>query len=42
LFVGKNPQFKTVVFEPTVAKPGDIVKVAIEAAGPHNLRGRQI
>jgi tRNA-2-methylthio-N6-dimethylallyladenosine synthase len=42
LFVGKNPQFKTVVFEPTVAKPGDIVEVAIEAAGPHNLRGRQI
>jgi tRNA-2-methylthio-N6-dimethylallyladenosine synthase len=42
LFVGKNPQFKTVVFEPTVVEPGDIVEVAIQAAGPHNLRGRQI
>jgi tRNA-2-methylthio-N6-dimethylallyladenosine synthase len=41
-FAGKNPQFKTVVFEPTSAAPGDIVDVLIEAAGPHTLRGRQV
>jgi tRNA-2-methylthio-N6-dimethylallyladenosine synthase len=41
-FAGKNPQFKTVVFEPTAAAPGDMVNVLVEAAGPHTLRGRQI
>jgi tRNA-2-methylthio-N6-dimethylallyladenosine synthase len=39
---GKNPQFKTVVFEPTDAAVGDLVTVAVESAGPHTLRGRQI
>jgi tRNA-2-methylthio-N6-dimethylallyladenosine synthase len=39
---GKNPQFKTVVFEPTSALPGDVVPVLVEAAGPHTLRGRQV
>jgi tRNA-2-methylthio-N6-dimethylallyladenosine synthase len=39
---GKNPQFKTVVFEPTDARMGDLVDVRIEAAGSHTLRGRQI
>jgi tRNA-2-methylthio-N6-dimethylallyladenosine synthase len=39
---GKNPQFKTVVFQPTTAAVGDIVTVAVEAAGPHTLKGRQI
>jgi hypothetical protein len=31
-----------VIFKPTDARPGDIVEVQVEAAGPHNLRGRQI
>jgi tRNA-2-methylthio-N6-dimethylallyladenosine synthase len=39
---GKNPQFKTVVFEPSGAKIGDLVTVFVEAAGPHTLTGRQI
>jgi len=39
---GKNPQFKTVVFEPHGAEVGDLVDVAIEAAGPHTLKGRQL
>ncbi len=40
---GKNPQFKTVVFEPAAATaPGDIVDVLIEASGSHTLRGRQV
>ena len=39
---GKNPQFKTVVFEPLDAKIGDRVGVRIEAAGPHTLKGRQV
>jgi tRNA-2-methylthio-N6-dimethylallyladenosine synthase len=38
---GKNPQFKTVVFEPHRARVGDLVRVSIEAAGPHTLRGRE-
>ena len=40
---GKNPQFKTVVFEPdaTVAT-GDIVEVMVASAGPHTLKGRQL
>ncbi len=39
---GKNPQFKTVVFEPAGARIGDIVSVRVEAAGPHTLRGKQV
>jgi tRNA-2-methylthio-N6-dimethylallyladenosine synthase len=39
---GKNPQFKTVVFEPRGACIGDVVAVAIESAGPHTLRGTQV
>jgi len=39
---GKNPQFKTVVFEPCGARPGDIVPVAVETAGSHTLAGRQL
>jgi tRNA-2-methylthio-N6-dimethylallyladenosine synthase len=39
---GKNRQFKTVVFQPTAAAVGDLVPVAIEAAGAHTLRGRQL
>ncbi len=39
---GKNPQFKTVVFEPLGAKPGDIVPVRVEAATSHTLKGRQL
>jgi tRNA-2-methylthio-N6-dimethylallyladenosine synthase len=39
---GKNPQFKTVVFQPKNAAVGDLVNVAIEAAGPHTLVGRQL
>jgi tRNA-2-methylthio-N6-dimethylallyladenosine synthase len=39
---GKNPQFKTVVFEPVNARIGDVVPVLIEATGPHTLQGRQL
>jgi tRNA-2-methylthio-N6-dimethylallyladenosine synthase len=40
---GKNPQFKTVVFEPRAgAAVGDLCRVLIEAAGPHTLKGRQL
>jgi tRNA-2-methylthio-N6-dimethylallyladenosine synthase len=39
---GKNPQFKTVVFEPRGAAIGDLVDVSIESAGPHTLKGRQV
>jgi tRNA-2-methylthio-N6-dimethylallyladenosine synthase len=39
---GKNPQFKTVVFEPAGARIGDLVNVTIESTGPHTLRGTQI
>ncbi len=39
---GKNPQFKTVVFDPRTAAIGELVKVRIEAAGSHTLRGRQV
>lgn len=41
---GKNPQFKTVVFEPTRPglRVGETVPVSIEAAGSHTLRGREL
>ncbi len=39
---GKNPQFKTVAFEPRGAAIGDTVRVLIEAAGSHTLTGRQV
>lgn len=39
---GKNPQFKTVVFAPHSACPGDIVDVEIESASSHTLKGRQL
>jgi hypothetical protein len=39
---GKNPQFKTVVFDPCGARIRDIVDVRIESTGPHTLRGRQV
>lgn len=39
---GKNPQFKTVVFEPTTATVADLVEVRIESASSHTLRGRQV
>jgi tRNA-2-methylthio-N6-dimethylallyladenosine synthase len=39
---GKNPQFRTVVFLPTSAIPGDIVEVAIESTTSHTLKGRQL
>jgi tRNA-2-methylthio-N6-dimethylallyladenosine synthase len=38
---GKNPQFKTVVFEPRGAKVGELVEVEIEAASSHTLRGKE-
>ncbi len=38
---GKNPQFKTVVFEPTDAGPGDLVRVEVSSATSHTLVGRQ-
>jgi len=39
---GKNPQFKTVVFEPTTARVGELVQVRIESASSHTLRGKQL
>jgi tRNA-2-methylthio-N6-dimethylallyladenosine synthase len=39
---GKSPQFKTVVFEPRTAAVGELVRVHVEAAGPHTLRGREV
>ncbi len=41
---GKNPQFKTVVFEPTRsgARIGERVAVMVESAGAHTLRGREM
>jgi len=39
---GKNPQFKTVVFAPRDARPGDVVEVTIESASSHTLKGRQL
>ena len=39
---GKNPQFKTVVFEPERAALGDLATVLVESAGPHTLTGREI
>ncbi len=38
---GKNPQFKTVVFEPSGARLGELARVRIEAASSHTLRGRE-
>jgi tRNA-2-methylthio-N6-dimethylallyladenosine synthase len=39
---GKNPQFKTVVFAPSSARPGDLVDVEIESTSSHTLKGRQL
>ncbi len=39
---GKNPQYKTVVFDPHGAAVGDLVDVKIEATGPHTLRGQRV
>ncbi|HYC56480.1 MAG TPA: tRNA (N6-isopentenyl adenosine(37)-C2)-methylthiotransferase MiaB [Candidatus Binatia bacterium] len=41
---GRNAQFRRVVFDPLpgAAEPGELVKVAIEAATSHTLLGRQI
>jgi tRNA-2-methylthio-N6-dimethylallyladenosine synthase len=39
---GKNPQFKTVVFAPQSARPGDVVDVEIESASSHTLKGHQL
>lgn len=39
---GKNPQFKTVVFEPATACIGSFARVRIEAAGSHTLKGREL
>ena len=39
---GKNPQFKTVVFSPKQAAPGDLVRVRVEATTSHTLMGRQV
>jgi len=39
---GKNPQFRTVVFEPTAARVGQTVSVRVESASSHTLRGRQV
>jgi tRNA-2-methylthio-N6-dimethylallyladenosine synthase len=39
---GKNPQFKTVVFEPKTARMGELVPVLIEVAGSHTLSGREL
>jgi len=39
---GKNPQFKTVVFEPLNARVGELVPVLIDTTGPHTLKGRQV
>jgi len=39
---GKNPQFKTVAFEPSRAAVGELVTVQIEAASSHTLSGREV
>jgi len=39
---GKDPRFKTVVFEPDAATVGRIAHVRIESAGPHTLLGREV
>jgi tRNA A37 methylthiotransferase MiaB len=39
---GKNPQFKTVAFEPLHAKVGELAIVRIEAATSHTLSGREV
>jgi len=39
---GKDPQFRTVCFEPHGARPGDLAMVAIEAVTSHTLTGREI
>jgi tRNA-2-methylthio-N6-dimethylallyladenosine synthase len=39
---GKNPQFRTVVFEPAGAQLGDTATVLIEAATSQTLTGREI
>ena len=39
---GKNPQYKTVVFDPHGATVGELVDVKIEATGPHTLRGQRV
>jgi tRNA-2-methylthio-N6-dimethylallyladenosine synthase len=39
---GKNPQFKTVAFEPLHAKVGELATVRIEAATSHTLSGREV
>ncbi len=39
---GKNPQFKTIAFEPVAAQVGAFARVLIEAAGSHTLKGREL
>jgi len=39
---GKNPQYKTVVFDPHGAEVGELVDVKIEATGPRTLRGQRV
>ncbi len=39
---GKDPQFKTVVFEPKSTDVGRLVTVMIESAGPQTLLGREV
>ncbi|MBI5503210.1 MAG: tRNA (N6-isopentenyl adenosine(37)-C2)-methylthiotransferase MiaB [Deltaproteobacteria bacterium] len=39
---GKDPQYRTVCFEPAGAEPGDLARVLIEAVTSHTLSGRQI
>ena len=39
---GKNPQFKTVAFEPAGAQLGDFATVLVEAATSQTLSGREV
>jgi len=39
---GKDPQYRTVCFEPAGARPGDLATVLVEAVTSHTLSGRQI
>jgi tRNA-2-methylthio-N6-dimethylallyladenosine synthase len=39
---GRNPQFRTVAFEPAGAQVGELATVRIEAATSHTLSGREV
>jgi tRNA A37 methylthiotransferase MiaB len=39
---GKSAQFKTVVFAPGDARPGQLARVRVDGATSHTLRGTQL